>query len=630
MGHKYGKLSYHDGKFYLVGEPILLEFAKRVFPGAITWRGKERGLSFSSSLREFSDLNWLMMRFPLEVECEDELNAARASAVSKWKKRANGDDLGRTTPPPSFLGKLYPYQESAVTFMVSNRRVLLGDGMGLGKTWSALGAAAQAKKAPVLIVCQTHIQLQWQRAIGALFDLPCSYQPDLLDCDFLVSAKKGAALATILKGRTPYSIPDTPFTIIHYGLLSWWDKALRERGYPIVIFDEVQELRHAGTLKYSAASLLSGDGEYVWGLSGTPVYGYGAEIWSVTNAVDFHCLGGREAFTREWCTGYGEKIVSKPKALNGYLVREGLLLRRRYDDVKMQLPKVVRRVQDLQQDDALYNELVGAAREKARCWGDARFTEKGKLSREIEGETRRAAGVAKADYVADFVIGLIEGGERPLVYAWHHAVHDILLKRLKEYLPASITGRQTQKQKDDALMRFVNGDAGVAILSLRSAAGLDGLQSRATCCVFAELDWSPAIHTQCETRIARIGVSDDVHEVPSYYCVSRSGFDEVIIDVLGIKKGQFVGLMGDEPEDADEQREAEQRASSRIKMLVEKLKQEKTNETNQTPIQEKNKGTGEGRVEGAEQGRSAIPVEAAQRGVPGPEELHPADDSGTV
>ena len=142
---------------------------------------------------------------------------------------------------------------------------------------------------------------------------------------------------------------------------------------------------------------------------------------------------------------------------------------------------------------------------------------------------------------------------------------------MARYEPSFITGKQTQAQKDRAIRKFVNGDNDIVILSLRSASGIDGLQYRATCCVFAELDWSPAVHGQSETRIARIGVDSTVKEVPAYYCVSRSGFDEIILDVLGVKKGQFLGLMGDEPEDEQEEYIASQRIASRIKLLVEKL-----------------------------------------------------------
>jgi SNF2 family DNA or RNA helicase len=572
IGYKYGDLYYRKGRFILSGEPVMMEFAKRVFPGAQVGGYRKTGkLSFGRSSREVSDLNWMMMRFPLNVHCKEYLDKARDTAVDRWFGLATGNNLKPTTPPSEFLGKLYPYQEEAVTFMTSNKRVLLGDSMGLGKTWSALGAVAQSKMYPCLVVCQAHVQLQWQRAIGSLFDMGSGYQKSLFDTDFDISIKRGKSLAPILKGRTSYRIPRLPFSIIHYGLIAWWEEELLANRFKTVIFDEIQELRHSDTKKYSTASLLSGEAEHVYGLSGTPIYGYGSEIWSVTNAVDFNCLGSQEAFGREWCDGYGSKIVKDPKALHGHMVREGLLLRRKYDDVMPDLPKVIRRVQDLEQDDELYEQLIETAKRRADVWLTSSFTEKGRLAREIEGETRQAAGIAKAKYVAEFVASLIEAGEKPLIYAWHHAVHNILRETLARYEPSFITGKQTQIQKDRAIRKFVNGENDVVILSLRSASGIDGLQYRATCCVFAELDWSPAVHGQSETRIARIGVDSTVKEVPAYYCVSRSGFDEIILDVLGVKKGQFLGLMGDEPEDEQEEYVASQRIASRIKLLVEKL-----------------------------------------------------------
>jgi SWI/SNF-related matrix-associated actin-dependent regulator 1 of chromatin subfamily A len=572
IGYKYGDLYYRKGRFILSGEPVMMEFAKRVFPGAQVGGYRKTGkLSFGRSSREVSDLNWMMMRFPLNVHCKEYLDKARDTAIDRWFGLATGNNLKPTTPPSEFLGKLYPYQEEAVTFMTSNKRVLLGDSMGLGKTWSALGAVAQSKMYPCLVVCQAHVQLQWQRAIGSLFDMGSGYQKSLFDTDFDISIKRGKSLAPILKGRTSYRIPRLPFSIIHYGLIAWWEEELLANRFKTVIFDEIQELRHSDTKKYSTASLLSGEAEHVYGLSGTPIYGYGSEIWSVTNAVDFNCLGSQEAFGREWCDGYGSKIVYDPKALHGHMVREGLLLRRKYDDVMPDLPKVIRRVQDLEQDDELYEQLIETAKRRADVWLTSSFTEKGRLAREIEGETRQAAGIAKAKYVAEFVASLIEAGEKPLVYAWHHAVHNILREILARYEPSFITGKQTQVQKDRAIRKFVNGENDVVILSLRSASGIDGLQYRATCCVFAELDWSPAVHGQSETRIARIGVDSTVEEVPAYYCVSRSGFDEIILDVLGVKKGQFLGLMGDDPEDSQEEYAASQRIASRIKLLVEKL-----------------------------------------------------------
>jgi len=365
-----------------------------------------------------------------------------------------------------------------------------------------------------LVVCQTHVQNQWQRMIGTLFDLAGATVTEGMN-PFRVAKERGKKMAPILKSQTPYKIPDTPFAIIHYGLIAYWERALRKRGFKTVIFDEVQELRHTGTAKYSAASNLSTVAEDVWGLSGTPVYGYGAEIWSVMNAIDFHCLGSHEAFTREWCTGYGEKIVSDPQALNGHLSREGLLLRRRADDpdVAIDLPQVVRKVEDLNHDEILYDKLIGSARECAKRYDGAGFTTKGRLARMMDTQGRKATGVSKAAYVAEFVESLIEAGERPLVYAWHHQVHDIYKERLGKYNPAVFTGKETPKQKEYFLEKYSEGEMPMALLSLRSAAGLDGLQHHASMCVFGELDWSPAIHcfdekTEVLTRDGFKGVDD--------------------------------------------------------------------------------------------------------------------------
>lgn len=577
-GHLYGKLIYSkdQDRFRITGEPLLLQYAKRMFPGARVTRGSGGYLEFHRTRREVTDLNWLLLRFPVDIsQCKGVLGYARDEAVNQFNKRLDGTDQRRTKPPSDFLGELYPFQESAVTFLTTNQRCLLGDSMGLGKSWSGLAAAATTNDYPVLIVCQPHVQKQWQRMIGMLFDLKgIKGQRDM--SPFELATKRGEALAPILRTRSPYKIPNTPFSITHYGLIAPWEKSFLKRRFKVVIFDEVQELRHTGTFKYSAASKLSESALNVWGLSGSPVYGYGKEIWAVMNAIDFHCLGSEDAFTREWCMGYGDRIVEDPRALNGHLLREGLLLRRRATDeeVSIDLPMINRKVQDLQHDEVLYDKLISAVRQKAKVYENAKFTTKGRLARDIERDTRRATGVAKAKYVAEFVASLIEGGEKPLVYAWHHDVYDIYQDRLGEYKPAIFTGKQSVNQKDESLRRYMDGETDLAILSLRSAAGLDGLQYRATVCVFGELDWSPAVHSQDETRIARMGVDEAVKDVPSYYCVASVGYDEVMMDVLGVKTGQFTGLMGDEPESYEDKQYSEERAANRINLLVDKLNNE--------------------------------------------------------
>lgn len=1026
-GHLFGDLSFVPGTGFVVqnGEPVAMDFLKRLFPGGSFNRTKNT-ITFGNSHREVKDLNWFLMKYPLRI-IGDGYPEALNEAIAHYRSRTSGKDLLPANPPPVFKGQLYPFQATAANFLVSNKRCLLGDGMGLGKTFSALGAVAVTNQYPVLVVCQTQVLDQWQRVIGALFDLPCAYQAGIFDSPYDIATKRGAQLAPILKGRKPYEIPDTPFAVIHYGLIADWEDEIKRRGFRSVIYDEVQELRRTESNKYSSASKVSSNCEHVWGLSvgpdsivelrgwifkdgfvdtieramllvenhmglsrqssidiegkgvesrgwissdvgfgwkpvkkffrhkntsptreirvganpiivtddhsvfrarealgtpviecvkskeltigdvipvdngnywegadesaidvvellrdveraqvsvdlsgidrkdigtspqqwfkykhssvygsrlpvsvylknrsrlpaargvylapskhpmvcdpeikasdwayilgsyigngwidgervgfsiknefvecfiaeltklksietsisvsrrprgsdevrvsgrifsiliehmvhgkkpsyektipgewivswprearmellrglidtdghvskshgriyycttsemltrqlmsllrslglsggiskrkicdggvingevvrglrpsyivnwsgyetkgdvsgyrgqrrtykwstglfnerrlrssveceapefvydlemdlhpsftasgclvhnsGTPIFGYGPEIWSVTNAIDMNCLGAESSFKREWCDPNDSRIIKDPRALNDYLTKEGLLLRRRATDpdVGIDLPKIVRNVQDVDQDDTLYEQLIAETRAMAARWEGAHNLERGRISQDVERNARRAAGIAKAPFVADAIASLLEVGEVPLVYAWHHDVHDVIAERLKTYGPSVINGRVSKRDKDKALKRFIDGRSNVAMMSLRSAAGLDGLQSRATCTVFAELDWCPPVMWQCETRIARIGVPDEIKEVPSHYCVSRSGFDEVMLDALGIKKGQFTGLMADEPETAEEQREQEERVASRMRRLIDRI-----------------------------------------------------------
>lgn len=565
-GYKYGKLTYsgRHKMYYIEGEPAMLELAKRVFPGTrMDFSGRNRKVRFKDTSRSVENLNWFMLRFPLEVECWDVLDKDRERAIAQAQRREANNKLELVDTPKTFLADLFDFQKEGVDFLIKNERALLADEMGLGKTFTALGAVSIIQQYPVLVVPQAHLRLQWQRVIGSLFEVPDIDNPKV----------KASHLTHIVKGLKPYKLPEKPFYICHYGLLRGWRDVLLELGIKTLIFDEVQELRHTGTQKYSVATELSQETSCVYGLSGTPIYGYGAEVWSVMNALDYHCLSDFESFTREWCSGYGTKTVIKPDILGDYLRREGLMIRHRKKDVYSQLPKVRRVVQIVDKDDDVYNKLVVEAVKVANRYHNIKeWHERGKAASFIERESRQATGIAKAPFVVEFVKTLVEGGEKVLLAAWHHAVHDIYIEKLKKYGLVKLTGRESQDEKQRSLDQFIEGDADIALLSLRTAAGLDGLQERGTCIVFGELDWSPAVHSQIESRLERIGIDLNVDSILSYYCVSDSGYDEVIQEALGLKTAQFTLLMADDPETEEDKVLARQKAKASLEMIINKMR----------------------------------------------------------
>ena len=130
-----------------------------------------------------------------------------------------------------------------------------------------------------------------------------------------------------------------------------------------------------------------------------------------------------------------------------------------------------------------------------------------------------------------------------------------------------ITGRESAVQKEDAVDRFMLGKTDLCVISLRAASGLN-LQ-RATCVVFGELDWSPAVHSQAEDRAHRIGQKDSLL---CYYLVSPGGSDQDMQEALGLKVSQFQLLMGDAAETQAQAQAQANFARKHVEKLVLKMK----------------------------------------------------------
>jgi SWI/SNF-related matrix-associated actin-dependent regulator 1 of chromatin subfamily A len=550
-GHTYGTLSYNRrAKCWTIkGEPCVTELAKRLFPGA---DGRGRGQArFTAHRRIVGELNWLMLRYPLTIAERDRgrWEMALEEAREYAERRAQALERPESARPPggAFIGELLPFQQQGLGFLLGARRCLLADEMGLGKTVQALAFLATTAAYPAIVIVPPHLVRNWEREIARF--LP------------------GPPRIHVVRGLTPYELPETDIYIAHYLILRGWMDALPKAGFKTVIFDEIQELRRNGTGKYSAASRIAEGCENVIGLSGTPIYNNGGEIWNVVNILDFHFLGDWESFTREWCYAYRSDVVAKPELLGAHLKREGLMLRRLKGDVLKELRPKRRLVQEIDWDDAVYRALMAPVAEKLQLLRQTDDPSRRALIEEdICQRQRQATGIAKAPYVAEFVKALVRAGEKVLLMAHHHAVMDIYKTELKGMKPRFITGRETDRQKDEAARAFMAGDTDLLCISLRSASGLN-LQ-RASCVVFGELDWSPAVHSQAEDRAHRIG---QVDSLICYYLVSPRGSDRDMQDALGLKVSQFVSIMGDSEPPVEERALLQSEARARIRALVEKL-----------------------------------------------------------
>lgn len=523
----FGTIRLVRGAWEIEAEPHVALRLKRVFGKvAIGARG---ALRLGDNDENARDLVWFLDRYPMVVD--DRRYLERRAAQHTGRIDAIEGLLAGRYEPPEFDLALPPrrYQRLAAEVILRGGSLLLADDVGLGKTVTAICTFTDRRTLPALVVTLAHLPRQWEHEIK-------TFAPHLS--------------THVIKKTAPYDVrgksgklPDV--VIANYHKLSGWAEVLS--GFVrSVVFDEAQELRHRDSAKYQAAARIARAAHVRTGLSATPIYNYGGEIYNVLDVLRPGCLGAREEFLREWCVDQGASpLIAEPRAFGTWAREQGLVLRRTRADVGRELPKLVKVPHHVDADPQVLDRIGSSAAELAKIilsYGGAQGQERKArfaASESLDAMLRQATGIAKAAFVADFVRLLVESGEKVVLFGWHREVYALWLDRLADLRPALYSGTESPTQKEAARQRFLDGDTPVLIMSLRSGAGLDGLQHACRTVVFGELDWSPGVHEQCVGRVHRDGQKEPV---VAYFLVAEHGSDPVIADVLQLKRAQVDGL----------------------------------------------------------------------------------------
>jgi len=524
-------------RWRLTGSPMIIELGRKLFPAARA--NQVKSITWPAIQPLFGDLLMLLHRHPVEVgpSARNLWEEQYAEELRQWELR-NLPKVAARSLGDLFIGTLKPFQEEDVDAMVTARRMLNGDDLGLGKTPQGLAAIDRVNEYPAVVVCQSHVLRHWQRKIP----------------EFMRTTGDGKKLAwATLSGFRPKETPKADLYLLHYLTLWAWEGFLRARNIKTVIFDEVQELRHPGTRKHDAASALSRNARNCWGLSGTPFYNRGPEIYDVINSISRGALGTRDNFLSTWCVidDSGHYLVEDPQALGQYLRDRNLLIRRLKDDpeLKLQIPEVPIIAEPIDADNGIFAELIKrAARLAKQAYATNDPFDRGRMEAEAIAQTRLATGIAKSPAAIAFIRALQEAGEPTMVFSHHHAVHDAIADALAGFKPVRITGKETIAQKDKSQEAFCKGETNLVLIALRAATGLDGFQERATVIVIPELDWSPQVIKQARDRVRRMGLK---HRAMLYLLYCDLGTDPYMLLTNAIKEKQFSGMMHD-PEITDE------------------------------------------------------------------------------
>lgn len=535
------ELSESGKTWEIKAEPHVISFVKRLWRSARKARAGDT-VRLPVNDATAADIRWLMLRYPLNITAGLEALDAAEARYRKSRESVGALLDGSVLPAPAVLAmEPRPYQLLPAALLAELGGLLVADDVGLGKTCEAIIHIAKSEARPALIVTPTALPWQWRDEINR-------FCPGLHVYIAKTTSPKEIENPTLLDRAAVE--PDV--WIVTYSKIAGWADYLTGRVRSIIL-DEIQEVRNPGSQKYQGADAVASAAAYRLGLSATPIHNYGGEIYSVMEILSPGLLGSWSEFVDVHCqpNGNGRYKLLDPRAFGSLMREQGTLIRRTRRDVERELPAltVITHPVDVDltrvgvEDEENGAKSIDKAAELAKT---ILATERNprdafRASGEFDIILRQLTGIAKAPQVAAFVRMLAETSEKIVLFGWHRAVYEIWKRELADFKPVLYTGSENPVEKAANLARFLNGEARLLIMSLRSGAGVDGIQKVCDTVVIGELDWSPAVLIQDVGRLHRDGQKNPVF---AYFLLANEGADPVMADTLQLKRAQLEGLRG--------------------------------------------------------------------------------------
>lgn len=398
------------------------------------------------------------------------------------------------------------FQKYGIGFGLMNKKFILADDMGLGKSLQSLLIAEYSDSYPCLIVCPSSLKLNWRKEI------------------YETLGKK----ATILTSNK--NIEPNDFYIINYESLHNYTDFIAKLNIKFMIFDESHFIKNYKAKRTKTCLEVSKQAEYIVAITGTPILNRPHELVTQLDLIGkLDDLGGYWGYSQEYCNsqeknwGWDNSGSSNLQKLSSKL-RESCLIRREKTEVLHDLPPKQRSIIPV--------EIVNMKEYQSKL---REYNKTPKSDRQKRAELFHQCNLLSAEgklhelkcFVEDFILS----DEKVIIFAKHKAV----LSKLLDMFPdaARII------QEDDVCERFKNStefqsnkNTKIIICSISIAnAGFDLFA--ASNVIFAEFDYVDEINNQCEDRACRIG---QVNAVNSWYLVADGTNDERILTITQDKE----------------------------------------------------------------------------------------------
>ena len=451
--------------------------------------------------------------------------------------------------PGGIKATLRPYQERGFSWMYRNFRIgfgsIIADDMGLGKTLQVITLLQKLKdegalcaRQPALIVVPTGLVTNWQSEL-------LRFAPSLS-----VFTYHG-------QQRNLKSFKDTDILLTTYGVLRSDVTKLKKLSWLVVIIDEAQNIKNAGTAQSKAVRGIPAKLHIA--MSGTPVENRLSEFWSIMDFANKGYLGSATSFKTEFANPI-QREGDQQVAESFRRITAPFLLRRLKSDKSIisDLPDKIEQNELAlltERQAALYQETLEQAMQtiegieatdhqslfvrqglvlqmilalKQICNHPALFLKNGDHNPELSG---------KAEMLLSLLDSIVESRQKVLVFTQFREMGEMLQQMIEQRLgvrPLFLHGGCTIKERQAMVDRFQQNKRGDQIFLLSLKAAGTGLNlTAASHVIHYDLWWNPAVEAQATDRAYRIGQHQNV---VVHRFITQNTFEERIDKMIQDKR----------------------------------------------------------------------------------------------
>lgn len=469
--------------------------------------------------------------------------------------------------------KLKKLQKEGIKFLLANKKCILADTMGFGKTSQSIVAAMASKSSKILIITTASLKTNWKRElclyndendiqilsgskdeitnkkyIISNYDILTNYyelptetvyeneiiynengKKELVRRPVMVKAKDGKMVEktkkTIRKDIIKECLKNSPLFL---------------NKFECVIIDEAQKLSNNSSNRYKVIDdfLKRARPNYVFLLTGTPLTNKPINLYYILKLIDAPITKDYRYFIRRYCDARtfhlkdGREITTFNGASNLEELKEKikhLYIRRLLTEMTDMVDKnVITKTYDLTDTqraeyDRLWQEYVDAQTEQ----GNENSEQYRQL---VEGIlVRQYLAKQMVSNTIQLVDNMLEEGGKVIIACTFAEEIEMFKKNYKKKC-VIYDGRMTPKQKDKAEQAFNNDENVKVFIGQIIAAGVGLNLVVANKMVFNSYSWVAADNAQIEDRIYRLTQKKDVTCVYQLFndSISRHMYDTVI------------------------------------------------------------------------------------------------------